>query len=325
MVYRYSSFAKKKKIVAAGPIGRNAEASGTATLKHISAIYSYSKTRGLFAGVSLEGSVIITRNDANEKLYGERVSAKELLNGTVAPPREADSLYRALNAKFHTLGSTGAMYQRTIQHEESKGNVYKSTSISAPGTLRIPGARQNVGGYGAPNIGTPLPSEKQQQQQADQNNTIASLPPQHNSAPYQQQITSPIPTYNNHHNNTAPNNYTSSTFYNKPDHKQAVPPPLYKGQQLNFSREIKKIETHSSSPPSPPSQKSKPQRVRALYAFTSEQKGDLSFQAGDIITITEKTERQDDWWTGRLDGQLGSVSKEKKEVLSDYNNGSFGV
>lgn len=36
--------------MAAGPIGRNAEASGAATLKHIAAIYSYSKTRGLFAG-----------------------------------------------------------------------------------------------------------------------------------------------------------------------------------------------------------------------------------------------------------------------------------
>lgn len=40
----------KDCLVAAGPIGRNAEASGAATLKHIAAIYSYSKTRGLFAG-----------------------------------------------------------------------------------------------------------------------------------------------------------------------------------------------------------------------------------------------------------------------------------
>lgn len=290
-------------IVAAGPIGRNAEASGSATLKHISAIYSYSKTRGLFAGVSLEGSVIFTRNDANEKLYGERVTAKELLNGSVAPPREADSLYRALNAKFHTLGSTGAMYQRTIQHEESKGNLYKSTSISAPGTLRIPGVRQVTGGYGAPMI---APPPQQQQDQLYKHNTAPSAPYQPHPPP------SPMPTYNTNNNNNynAAPNYTNSSTYNKPDYKQAVPPPLYDGQQLSFSRDIKK-SVAAPPPPPPPSQNSKPQRARALYAFTSEQEGDLTFQAGDIITVTEKTESQEDWWTGRLNGQLGSVSRHK--------------
>ncbi|KAK4516270.1 uncharacterized protein ATC70_011240 [Mucor velutinosus] len=292
--------------IAAGPVGRNAEASGSATLKHISAIYSYSKTRGLFAGVSLEGSVIFTRNDANEKLYGERVTAKELLNGTVAPPREADSLYRALNAKFHTLGSTGAMYQRTIQHEESKGNTYKSTSISAPGTLRIPGVRQVAGGYGAPMIAPPAP----QQDQLYKHNTAPSVPYQPHPPP------SPIPTYNinNNYSNSAASNYTNNTTYSKPDYKQAVPPPLYEGQQLSFSRDIKK-SVAVPPPPPPPSQHSKPQRARALYAFTSEQEGDLTFQAGDIITVTEKTESQEDWWTGRLNGQLGSFPANYVELI----------
>ncbi|KAF1797437.1 hypothetical protein V8B55DRAFT_1386776 [Mucor lusitanicus] len=293
--------------IAAGPIGRNAEASGSATLKHISAIYSYSKTRGLFAGVSLEGSVIFTRNDANEKLYGERVTAKELLNGSVAPPREADSLYRALNAKFHTLGSTGAMYQRTIQHEESKGNLYKSTSISAPGTLRIPGVRQVTGGYGAPMI---APPPQQQQDQLYKHNTAPSAPYQPHPPP------SPMPTYNTNNNNNynAAPNYTNSSTYNKPDYKQAVPPPLYDGQQLSFSRDIKK-SVAAPPPPPPPSQNSKPQRARALYAFTSEQEGDLTFQAGDIITVTEKTESQEDWWTGRLNGQLGSFPANYVEMI----------
>lgn len=56
--------------VAAGPVGRNAEASGAASLKSVSAIFSYSKTKGLFAGVSLEGSAIIERKEANGKFYG---------------------------------------------------------------------------------------------------------------------------------------------------------------------------------------------------------------------------------------------------------------
>jgi len=45
--------------IAAGPVGRNAEAAGAVSLKSVSGIFSYSKTKGLFAGVSLEGSVIM--------------------------------------------------------------------------------------------------------------------------------------------------------------------------------------------------------------------------------------------------------------------------
>lgn len=51
--------------VAAGPIGRNAE--GDVTVKSISAVYTYSKTRGLFAGISLEGSALIERKDTNRR------------------------------------------------------------------------------------------------------------------------------------------------------------------------------------------------------------------------------------------------------------------
>lgn len=53
--------------VAAGPVGRNAEASGAASLRSVAGIFSYSKTKGLFAGVSLEGSVIVERKDADRK------------------------------------------------------------------------------------------------------------------------------------------------------------------------------------------------------------------------------------------------------------------
>jgi lipid-binding SYLF domain-containing protein len=88
-------------LVAAGPVGRNAEASGTASYRNVAAVYSYSKTRGLFAGVSLEGSVIIERFDANKKMYGHKVKARDLLNGTIPPPASAEPLYGALTTKFN--------------------------------------------------------------------------------------------------------------------------------------------------------------------------------------------------------------------------------
>jgi hypothetical protein len=248
--------------VAAGPIGRNAEASGSATYKHVAAIYSYSKTRGLFAGVSLEGSVIITRSDANKKFYGQEVTAKELLNGTIPPPVEADVLYRALNAKFHNLGNTGTMYQRTVSNDTS---LYRNTSVSARGTLRVPGVRQPTGGYGAPNLAPPGQPPTQYQ----------SLPsPAQNSPTYN----SPTPAYNSptYNNTTYPSN-----------NQQAVPPVR---------------------PPPIPPQSHKPQKARALYDYTSAQAGDLSFREGDIITVTEKTDSSEDWWTGKVNGQSGVVS-----------------
>jgi SH3 domain-containing YSC84-like protein 1 len=85
--------------VAAGPVGRNAEASGAANFKGIAPIFSYSKTKGLFAGVSLEGSVLIERRDANRKFYNAPVTAKQLLTGQVPAPPTADPLYQILNTR----------------------------------------------------------------------------------------------------------------------------------------------------------------------------------------------------------------------------------
>lgn len=65
--------------IAMGPVGRNAEGSGALNTKgKVAAMYSYSKTKGLFGGVSVEGSVIVERSDANGKAYGTKVTAKQL-------------------------------------------------------------------------------------------------------------------------------------------------------------------------------------------------------------------------------------------------------
>jgi lipid-binding SYLF domain-containing protein len=63
--------------VAAGPVGRNAEAATDLRLR--AEILSYSRSRGLFAGVSIEGAVLKQDKDANWALYGERVEPRRLL------------------------------------------------------------------------------------------------------------------------------------------------------------------------------------------------------------------------------------------------------
>jgi lipid-binding SYLF domain-containing protein len=79
----------------AGPVGRTAEGATDAQLH--AEILSYSRTRGLFAGVSLDGSVLNQDNDDNERLYGHKVDPKEILiAGVVEPPPAAEALDKVL-------------------------------------------------------------------------------------------------------------------------------------------------------------------------------------------------------------------------------------
>jgi lipid-binding SYLF domain-containing protein len=80
----------------AGPIGRDAEAATDATLR--AEVLTYSRSRGLFAGISLEGSTLRPDNDANERIYGKRMDAKEIaLHGGVPIPPSAKLLISTLN------------------------------------------------------------------------------------------------------------------------------------------------------------------------------------------------------------------------------------
>jgi lipid-binding SYLF domain-containing protein len=71
----------------AGPVGREAQADTDAYMR--AEILTYSRARGIFAGVSLEGSTLRPDNDANEALYGERISARKIVLGEGAPTPEA--------------------------------------------------------------------------------------------------------------------------------------------------------------------------------------------------------------------------------------------
>src|SRR6516162_5167115 len=68
--------------IAAGPIGRTGEAGVNLNLE--SAIYSYSRSKGVFAGVALDGAVLDIDNSMNSKVYGPSVDAKQIVSGQVA-------------------------------------------------------------------------------------------------------------------------------------------------------------------------------------------------------------------------------------------------
>jgi SH3 domain-containing YSC84-like protein 1 len=79
----------------AGPVGRSGEAQ-TDAMMHAE-ILSYSRSRGIFAGVSLEGATLRPDREDNRELYGHEVAQREILTGAVPQPAGAEGLYAELN------------------------------------------------------------------------------------------------------------------------------------------------------------------------------------------------------------------------------------
>jgi SH3 domain-containing YSC84-like protein 1 len=136
--------------IAAGPVGRNAEASGAANFKSIAPIFSYSKTKGLFAGVSLEGSVLIERRDANRKFYNAPVTAKQLLTGQFPAPPAADPLYKILNTRaFSGADAPGdSMYNDIPIYGDNESGEWDDEATSPGGRN---GSRSRGGSIGRSN------------------------------------------------------------------------------------------------------------------------------------------------------------------------------
>jgi len=83
---------------AAGPVGRNASAETDVTMR--AEILSYSRARGLFAGISLTGSTLRADNDANKNLYGKDLTAQQIVfQHAIASPPSASLLLSVLNKR----------------------------------------------------------------------------------------------------------------------------------------------------------------------------------------------------------------------------------
>ena len=81
--------------VAAGPVGRHASADTDVKLN--AEILSYSRAKGIFAGVSLDGAVVQADKSGDEAMYGPGVNRHEILNGTIAVPESARLLLHEMN------------------------------------------------------------------------------------------------------------------------------------------------------------------------------------------------------------------------------------
>jgi lipid-binding SYLF domain-containing protein len=120
--------------VAAGPVGRSAEAGTNVTFD--SPIYSYSRSKGLFAGISLKGTVMTIDDSANHHVYGNKVSGREiLLSGKVAPAPVFSPFLRALKQETQvakaTIESSGENEKtQTLEKTSVNEPVIKSTGVT---------------------------------------------------------------------------------------------------------------------------------------------------------------------------------------------------
>jgi lipid-binding SYLF domain-containing protein len=81
--------------VAAGPVGRSATAQTDA--KFTAEILSWSRTRGVFAGLSLQGATLREDDEANQALYGKKIGNRQIVDTGIAPPAGAERLLSMLN------------------------------------------------------------------------------------------------------------------------------------------------------------------------------------------------------------------------------------
>ncbi|KAK0629113.1 hypothetical protein B0T17DRAFT_491252 [Bombardia bombarda] len=270
--------------IAAGPVGRNAEAAGAASLKSVAGIFSYSKTKGLFAGVSLEGSVIVERKDANTKLYGRPISARELLSGSERPPPAAAPLLSMLNSRAFnglapsTSADSSSMYNDIPVYDESHDSAVWGNNQAGNGYGAGQGqhSRDNsAGGQQAHDeFGRPKRANTWQDDQYDQPRSYGQ--PSRSS------------TFNENNGYGQQNPVSPTTGGYGADKKvgpgrPAAPKPNFASKQAL----MKKNE------------------AVALFTFEADQPGDLGFKKGDIITVLKKTDSENDWWTGMIGTKHG--------------------
>lgn len=285
--------------IAAGPVGRNAEAAGAASLKSVAGIFAYSKTKGLFAGVSLEGSVLIERRDANEKMYNQKHTARQLLGGNVPVPPQAEPLMRILNSRaFAGVGgkfTDDDMYNDVPVYDDAHEDVvWQGRTGSAYGE-GVRSDRTGAGSMAGDHETFGRPARASTWQDEGDYNTASSAGRFNSRA-------NPSETFDRLESSRG----RSSTFGDQSDYsysdrkgpapgRPAAPKPTFSSGGFKAS--------------------AGPGQAIAKFAFDADQPGDLGFKKGEVITIVKRTENAADWWTGRIGGREGIFPSNYVEVV----------
>lgn len=275
--------------LAAGPLGRNAEAAGTASLKSAAAIFSYSKTKGLFAGVSLEGSVIVERRDANRKFYGGNCTAKTILSGRVDAPPAVDPLLRVLESRAFSRKQFDYNYEDDDYYNDIPTSFSDDESSDYGGGRRKFNSR-NRGRSNSYERGSYSDEEDEEEQSSRFSGPRRSRTTQDSNS-----FARSGATKSSWEDDVFDRSVKSPTSDSKPHRPNSSKPQFGSVEDLAVPKGHKAV---------------------ALFTFLAEQEGDLPFKKGDYITILKKSETEDDWWSGKCNGKEGIFPANYIEIVN---------
>ncbi|EDO15686.1 hypothetical protein Kpol_1008p25 [Vanderwaltozyma polyspora DSM 70294] len=310
--------------VSAGPLGRTAEYAATASTGAISSVYSYSKSKGLFAGVSLEGSVIIERREANRKFYGNKCTTKMILSGRIRAPPHADPLFRVLESRafgFDQRGDDrydddfdeGSEFYNDIPDSFGTNDdsySYRDRDQSSYSRRSRGGSRGGRGGYDDFDDDFDSFDDGRRRQTRDDDYYSDDREGSDARDYYASQRRS-----SNRRSAPRTNTRWEDEVYDRDYDRDSSSRNRDVDDLSNrFSKsrisQNRDRDSHSRPAAEKPSfggtrQSSSTPKAIALYSFAGEESGDLRFKKGDVITILKKSDSQDDWWTGRVNTSEG--------------------
>ena len=303
--------------VAAGPLGRNAEGAGTASLRSASAVFAYSKTKGLFAGVSLEGSAIVERRDANRKFYGENCKARNILSGTVEPPPACDSLLRVLESRVfnNLLPFDDDEFYNDDYYDDIPSEFSDSTSAASGRSRRRNPPRASSRRY----------SDDYDDYSDDDYDDYGYNRARRGGGRSGGSNTAGVRT-NSARLNSSRNRDRASSRGGAASWEDDIYDTGVSSRRNNDVDDLSNRFNSARISPGRPPASSKPNfggaapktnasQAIALYSFKGEQSGDLAFKKGDVIDILKKTGTTDDWWTGRNNGATGIFPANYVELI----------
>jgi SH3 domain-containing YSC84-like protein 1 len=248
----------------------------------VAGVFAYSKTKGLFAGVSLEGSVLIERRDANEKMYNRRVTARSLLEGSTPVPREADPLMAILNSRIFAgvpaAGTSDAVYNDIPVYDDAHEDVVWQGGrgrAMGEGATSPRSPTGNGNGFGQSNRSSTW------QDDVYDRGDVAGISRSNDTGMNRANTFASSDTSRGRSGSGLDNSYS---FSDKPKPaRPSAPKPAFGAKRASMGAN----------------------QAIAKFTFDGEQPGDLSFKKGEIITILKRTENESDWWTGKVGNKEG--------------------
>lgn len=324
--------------LAVGPLGRTGEASAAMNSEmQLSAMFSYSVSRGLYGGVTIEGTVLIERKEANEKVYGGSVTPMQILSGSVEVPQFAVPLVSRIEEVTGSVpfnDDESSITEDLDSNENFEGNAYADRRRQAyfePRHSKSIGTTYRT--HDMPRA--PMDDLDEQLQSNSLGGKSPSPPPPSQHVPYVPRV-SRLSTprqsaprvesvgRGSHHTASYASHAPEDPFSdihaveentaNAPDHSHLSYEPRASRRAVMRDDEFDSLEASTNKLADERENGSRrPQPVDlidpsildgdlvvAIHEFTALRDTDLSFKRGDLIRVTRRTDKENDWWTGEL-------------------------